>query len=75
MPHAVQEIEPAAALERQIEQHQARPPHLDRAQALPRARRADGAKAVGDEVLDQERAGGLVVLHNQDQLLLVHSAP
>jgi hypothetical protein len=30
VPHPVEQVQPAAALQRDVEHHEARPPHLDR---------------------------------------------
>jgi hypothetical protein len=72
VPHPVEPVQPAAALEREVQHHQVRPPHLDPADPLPRARRSRHPKAVRGEVLDQEPARRLV-LHHENQPLLVHT--
>ena len=69
---AVEQLQPTAALEREVEHHEARLPHLDGPHPLPRTRRSRHAEPVRGEVLEQEGARRLVVLHNQDQPLLVH---
>ena len=68
---------PRPVLEAQIEQHEARPPHLDRTHPLARARCAGHPEPVGGEVVGQETLGRLVVLDDQDQpvALLVHADP
>jgi hypothetical protein len=60
--HAVERLESAAArLEHQVDQHQRRPPDLDRPEPFSYARRGG-----------QKPARRLVVLDNQDPTLLVH---
>ena len=65
--HPVEQVEPAAGLEREVQQHQARPPYLDGAKPLPRTRRAGHTEAVSPEVPEEKYARGRVVLDDQDQ--------
>ena len=53
MPHPVEQVEPAPALQRDVEHHEARPPHLDRPHPLPRTRRPRHPEPVGGEVVEQ----------------------
>jgi hypothetical protein len=71
--HAVEHVEPAAAVEAKVEQDERRLAGLDGPQRLGRARRASHTEPVGRQVLGQERASRLVVLHHQDQALFVHT--
>ena len=68
----VEQVESAAVLEGEIEHHEVRLTYLDRSQALPRTARPRDPKAVGRQIVEQELASGLVVLHNQDQALVIH---
>ena len=52
--HAVEQVEPAAGLEREVQQHKAWSPHLDGAEPLPCARRAGHSEAIGPEVLEEK---------------------
>jgi hypothetical protein len=46
---------------------------LDRPQRLARHARSGHPKPLRGQVVEQERSGRLVVLHHQDQALLVHT--
>jgi hypothetical protein len=71
--HAVEQLESAAArLEHQVDQHQRRPPDLDRPEPFTYARRGRHIEGIGCKVVGQKPARRLVVLDNQDQTLLVH---
>lgn len=72
-PQAVEQFEAAASLEGEVEYDEAGLTHLDRAHALLRATRAGDPEAVRCEVVEQERARGVVILNYQDQALVVHT--
>jgi hypothetical protein len=72
-PHAAEERQAAAVVEREVEHHERGLAHLDRAQRLPGAAGPGDPEAVRGQVVEQERARGLVVLDHQDQGLLVHT--
>ena len=69
---AIEQLEPVGPAKGEIEQDQARLPHLDRPHALRRTGGPGDPEPIGHEVVGQEGRGGLVVLDHQDQLLLVH---
>jgi hypothetical protein len=71
-PDAVEQVEAAAVLEQEVEHDERGLAHLDRPQTLAHPARAGDAEAVGGEIVEQEGARRVVVLHHKDQALLVH---
>ena len=66
-PDPVEQTEPVAVLEQEVEHYQRGLAHLDRPQALPRPARAGDPKAVGGQVVEQEGTRGVVVLDDEHQ--------
>jgi hypothetical protein len=69
----VEQRQAAAVVEDQVQHHERGLAHLDRPQALPRPARPGDGEAVRGQVVEQEGARQLIVLHDQDQALLVHT--
>ena len=63
--HTVEQLEPVAVAQHQVEQDEVGLAHLDRPQPLAHAARGRRPVAVGAQVVDQELGRGLVVLHHQ----------
>jgi hypothetical protein len=71
--HPVEEGQPAAVLEPEVQHDQGRLANLDRPQRLTGAGGARDPESVRRQVLGQEPMRRLVVLHHQNQALLVHT--
>ena len=65
-PHPIEQVQAVPLAEPEVQQHERRVPDLYGPNALGRAGRAGHSETVGSEVVGEERAGGLVVLHDQE---------